>query len=68
MFPRATQPFILLSPIKRVPAGPGDLVGKSKLSPSSDSVALRQLNPIHKKEPSNFFKLIIKLQIISVFL
>ena len=27
----------------------GDLAAKSKLSPRSDSVALRQLNPIHKK-------------------
>ena len=30
---------------------PEDLVVKSKLSPSSDSVALRQLNPIHKEGP-----------------
>ena len=28
---------------------PGDLVVKSKLSPGSDSAALIQLNPIHKR-------------------
>ena len=40
---------------KSVPGSPGDLVLKSKLSLRSGSVALRQLNPIHKKEPSSFF-------------
>ena len=29
----------------------GNLVVKSKLSPRSGSVTLKQLNPIHKKEP-----------------
>ena len=29
----------------------GNLVVKSKLSPRSDSIALRQLDPIHKKVP-----------------
>ena len=28
---------------------------KSKLSPCSGTVALRQLNPIHKKGPESFF-------------
>ena len=37
--------------MKWVPGTPGDLVGESKLSPYSSSVALRQLNPIDKKEP-----------------
>ena len=33
------------------PGTPGDLVVKKQLSPRDCSVALRQLNPIHKKEP-----------------
>ena len=41
-------PFILLGQIKRVPLTPPDLTSKSKLSALSGSVALRQLNPIHK--------------------
>ena len=32
----------------------GNLVAKSKVPPRSGSVALRQLNPIHKKEPQSF--------------
>ena len=33
----------------------GILVVKSKLSPCSDSAALRQLNPVHKKGAIKFF-------------
>ena len=44
------QPFIQLKLIKWVPGTPGNWVAKSKLSPHSGYVALRQLNPIHKKE------------------
>ena len=47
--PRLIHLFILLWLIKLVPRTPGNLVVKSKLSPWSRSVALRQLNPIHKK-------------------
>ena len=49
--PRSTQLFILWRLIKCVSGTPGDRVVKSKLSPRSGSVALRQLNPIHKKGP-----------------
>ena len=31
------------------------LVTKSKLSPCNSSINLRQMNPIHKKEPINYF-------------
>ena len=34
----------------------GNLVVKSKVPPCGGSVALRQLNPIHKKRPQSFFK------------
>ena len=37
-----------------VPGIPGDFVVKSILSPRSGSIALRQLNPIHKKGPQSF--------------
>ena len=43
--------FILPRSIKWVPGTPGDWVVKSKRSPLRGSVALRQLNPIRKKEP-----------------
>ena len=45
------QLVILLKLIKWVPGTPGDWVVKRELSSQSVSVALRQLNPIHKKEP-----------------
>ena len=48
---KSTQLFIPLRSIECVPVTPGDLVIKSKLSPYRGSVALRQLNPIHKKGP-----------------
>ena len=48
---RLSQPLILPRSIKGVPGPLGDLVVKSKLSPLSCSVALRQLNPVHKKGP-----------------
>ena len=51
------SPFIIPRSIKWVPGTPGDLVVKSKLSPHSGSVALRQLNTIHKKGPKAFFYL-----------
>ena len=37
-----------------VPGIPGDFVVKSILSPRSGSIALRQLNPFHKKGPQSF--------------
>ena len=46
---RSTQPFILLRSIKYIWKNPGDLVVTSKLSPSSDSVALRKFNIIHER-------------------
>ena len=52
---RSTHPFIFLRSIKWVSGTPGDWVVKSKLSPRSDSVALRQLNPIYKKRPIKCF-------------
>ena len=39
--------YLILS---ELPGPPGNLVRKSKLSPRSGSVVLRQLNPIDKKE------------------
>ena len=48
---RSTQPFILPRSIKWVPGTPGYLVVKSKLFPCKGSVALRQLNPVHRKVP-----------------
>ena len=49
--PRSTQRFIFPRSIKRVPKIPEELGVKSRLSPRSCSATLRQLNPIHKKEP-----------------
>ena len=49
-----TQSFILLRSVKWVPGIPGNLLVKSKLHPCSGPVALRQLNPIHKKETKSF--------------
>ena len=46
--PWDTQPCILSGLIKCVPEILGDLVVKSKLSPVSYFVALRQANTIHK--------------------
>ena len=46
---KTTQTFILLRSIKWGLGISGNLVVKSKLLPLSGSVALRQLNPIHKK-------------------
>ena len=48
---RLFQSFIPLKLIKWVPGTPGNWVVKSELFPHSGSVALRQLNPIYKKEP-----------------
>ena len=53
---RSTQSFILSTSIKRVSTISGDLVAKSKLSPGSGSVALRQLNPIHNKGLQSSYK------------
>ena len=50
MAPRLTQLFILSRLMKLVPGTTGDLVLKSELSLRRGSLALRQLNPIHKKE------------------
>ena len=48
--PRSTsQPFIFPRSIKGVVGTPRNRVVKSKLSPRSGSVALRQLNLIHKR-------------------
>ena len=47
--PRSTQPFILLRLIKWVPGNSGEVVVKNKLPHQSGSLALKQLNPIHKK-------------------
>ena len=58
--PTSTQPFILPSSIIWVPGAPGDRVVKSRLYPSSGSVALRQLNTIHKKEDFFFRKIMQK--------
>ena len=49
-------PFIIRRQIKRVPLTPGDLLVKSKLSPLSGSVALRQLKLIHKVSFSNILQ------------
>ena len=49
--PRSTQPFILPRSIKLVLETPGEFVVKSKLSPLSGSVALRQLDLIPEKGP-----------------
>ena len=45
---RLIQPFILPSLIKWIRETPGDLLLKNKLSPRTDSVVLRDMNPIHK--------------------
>ena len=52
--PRSTQPFIPLRSIKRLPGISGNLGVKSKRPPRSGSVALRQLNLIHKRGPYSF--------------
>ena len=46
---KSDQLFIFPRSVKGVPEIPGNLGVKSKLSRSSDSAALRQMNPIHKK-------------------
>ena len=66
MAPRSFQSFIFLRSIIWVPGTPRVLVEKSKLYPNCGSAALRHLKPIHKKD-SQFFKLIIKRQIIVCF-
>ena len=48
---RPIQPSILLRSNKWWLRISGDLVVKSKLSPYSGSIALRQLSPIHQKGP-----------------
>ena len=48
---RSAQPLILPGSVKWVPGTPQEWVVKIKLSLQSGSVALRQLNPIHKKGP-----------------
>ena len=53
--PRSIQSFILLRSINWVPGTPGNWMVKSKLSPHSNSVALRQLHPTHKKGTIKFF-------------
>ena len=52
--PNLTQPFILLWSIKWVRRTTGDLVVKSKLSPSSGSV-----NPIRKRGQNVLMKIIL---------
>ena len=52
--PKSTQPFFLLRSTKWAPGSPRDQVLKSKLSPHN--VALRKLNPIHKKGLQFFLK------------
>ena len=61
---RSTQPFIL--PIKWVLGTPRDWVVKSKLFLRSDSVALRLLNPIHKKGAVKFFLLYTSLMFLTM--
>ena len=53
--PKLNQLFILPRPINLVLGTPGDLMVKSKLSPRTGSVVLKQFNPIHKKRPKSFF-------------
>ena len=48
--------FILLRLVKWVPGTPGDWVVKSKLSPCSGTVGLRQLNPIQKKSTEAYLE------------
>ena len=55
MAPRSSQLFNFTRSIKQTPGILGRWVAKSKLCFWSDSVALRQLNPIHKEEPWNYF-------------
>ena len=50
-----TQFFIFSRLVKWAPGIPGDSVVKSKISLGGGSEPLRQLNPIHKKEPLSFF-------------
>ena len=52
--PSLTQSFILKKSILCVLVTPGNLMFKSKLSPHSAFIALRWLNPIHKKGPQSF--------------
>ena len=67
--PRSTDPFILQRLIKWVSGYPEDLVVKSKLSPHSGSVALQQLNHIHKKDHEVFFEQVgQKMKAISLVL
>ena len=49
--PRSSQPFILPRSIKLVLETQGEFVVKSKLSPISGSVALRQLDLIPENGP-----------------
>ena len=56
---RLNQPFIFPRSIKWLGGPPWDLVVKSKLSPCSGCVALRQSNLIHKKGIINFEKFIL---------
>ena len=60
--PRSTQPFIFPRLIKWVPGISRNLLVKSKLPPHSCSVALRQLNPIHKKGVTKYFLFKITLK------
>ena len=47
--PNSTQRFILHGSIKWAPGIPGNVVAKSKRTPRSGSVALKQLSLIHKR-------------------
>ena len=48
--------YLYIQKTWEVPGGPGSWVGKSKLSPHSGSVALRQLNPLINMSCKVFFK------------
>ena len=52
---RSTQLFILPRSIRWVPGTSRNFVVKSKLPPGSGSVALNDLNPIHKKGAIKLF-------------
>ena len=54
--PRSIQAFILQRSIKWVQGPSGDLVVKTKLSPHSGSVALRQLNKVFLTSLSPFYR------------
>ena len=62
------HPFILPRLIKLVPVTPSDSVVKSKLSPFHGSVALGQLNPIHKKGAISFLFFLYSLEATEVHL